>query len=195
MHNLTQRFVQMLRFLVYWVPPVLWMVVIFWFSTDRFSSGETGSRFELWVEWVAPWVEPPARVRLHILVRKLGHLIEYGVLAVLWMRAFESRRWKGGLARQLARAGLVSLLVFGCAIADEWRQSFTASRTGSPIDCLIDLGGGIIGLCLRQLTVDWMVSRGHRLTLSRLSDTLKKVGAAARSGGSTRTGERTGERE
>ncbi|NDD62455.1 MAG: hypothetical protein EBZ36_00490 [Acidobacteria bacterium] len=157
MHNHLHRLVQVMRFLFHWLPPVGWMGVIFWFSTDRFASGVTVSRFELWVEWIAPWIEPPVRVQLHILVRKLGHLAEYAVLAVLWMRAFDSRDWKGGLSRYATRAGLVSLLVLGYAIADEWHQTLTVSRTGSLLDSLIDLAGGLIGLLLRRIGERWLV--------------------------------------
>lgn len=145
------------------------MAVIFWFSTDRFSSGETESRFDLWVQWVAPWIERSDRARLHILVRKLGHLTEYAVLAVLWMRAFEAREWKGALAPlhrvgPRRRVGLVCLLVMGCALIDEWRQTFTANRTGTLTDSLIDLGGGVIGLITRRAVVGWWAFRNRQLT-------------------------------
>lgn len=170
MHNLIDRLVLKLPFLFYWLPPIVWMAVIFWFSTDRFASGETESRFDLFIQSAAPWLERADRVRLHIVIRKLGHLTEYALLAVLWMRAFESRRWKGILARQLPRVVLVALLVLGCALFDEWRQTFTASRSGTLTDSLIDFGGGVLGLIMRRVVVDWTASRGRRLTRSASSD-------------------------
>ncbi|MFM8395004.1 MAG: VanZ family protein [Acidobacteriota bacterium] len=126
------------------------MAMIFWFSTDRFSSAATGSRFELIIGWLAPWIEEASRMRLHHLVRKLGHLTEYGLLAVLWMRALESYDWGGGLNRWRARALVVMLIVSAYALFDEWRQTLTATRSGSLIDCGIDTAGGVIGLLLRR---------------------------------------------
>jgi VanZ family protein len=141
----------MRRLVLYWLPPVLWMGLIFWFSTDRFSSVETGSRFEEIVGWLAPGMEEASRLRLHHLFRKLGHLAEYGLLAMLWMRAFESRQSKGRLHRWRLRALLVLLIVAGYALLDEWHQTFTVNRSGSLIDCTIDTIGGGIGLLLRRL--------------------------------------------
>jgi hypothetical protein len=42
------------RRLFYWLPPLLWMAAIFWFSTDVFSANHTGSVLETLVRWFDP---------------------------------------------------------------------------------------------------------------------------------------------
>ena len=128
--------------------PCLWMTVIFYFSTDRFSGVETSSRFEVLVNWVAPWMEESSRVLLHLLWRKLGHVTEYAILAILWLRAFEK---SGGHVRQWPfrrRVAITLLLVAAYALFDEWHQSLTATRTGSLRDSLLDVCGGVLGIAL-----------------------------------------------
>ncbi|NBO64559.1 MAG: hypothetical protein EBU88_06905, partial [Acidobacteria bacterium] len=179
MHKLTPSTVLSLRLFYYWLPPLLWMAIIFWFSTDRFASGQTETSFGTWVEWLAPWTEYDERVRLHILFRKLGHLTEYAILAILWKRAFDSRQWRARfLARPLLRACSVGLLVFGYAIIDEWHQTFTANRTGALTDCLIDLAGGIFGLVLHHLVTGWKVFHSRQLTGPELSANFKSEDGA-----------------
>jgi VanZ family protein len=155
LHNPMRRIVQYWLYGLYWLPPLLWMGLIFWFSTDRFSGEATGSRFEEIVGWLAPWIEEGARARLHYLFRKLGHLTEYALLAILWMRALEapSAQDQAGLAkpnRWRSRALLVLLIVAGYALLDEWHQTFTVNRTGSLSDSAIDTIGGVLGLLLRR---------------------------------------------
>ena len=148
MHNLMRRIVLKWLNWLNWLAPFIWMAIIFWFSTDRFSGQETGSRFEMIIDWVAPWLGDVVRSSLHFLVRKLGHLTEYAILAVLWQRAFGSREWRGRLNHPRSQSLLILLLVAGYALVDEWHQTFTAYRSGSLTDCLIDFAGGVIGLQL-----------------------------------------------
>lgn len=128
--------------LVYWAPPLLWMGVIFYFSTDRFSSDQTGSVLLRLIGWFWPGMPEEGLAGAHFLLRKLGHLTEYAILAWLWMRALPA----GG-----PRAWCVCLIVAGFASVDEWHQSLTLHRTGSPWDVLIDVTGGLIGMALWNL--------------------------------------------
>lgn len=126
--------------------PCLWMTVIFYFSTDRFSGVETSSRFEVLVNWVAPSMDVSTRVLLHLLWRKLGHVTEYAILAILWLRAFEK---SDGHVRPLRRrVAITLLLVAAYALFDEWHQSLTATRTGSLRDSLLDVCGGVLGIAV-----------------------------------------------
>ena len=63
-------------------------------------------------------------------LRKLAHMVEYGVLALLWWRALRTR--------SPAPAAVVAVAY---AITDEFHQSFVAGRHGSPVDVLIDSAG------------------------------------------------------
>lgn len=136
------------RIVLYSLPPFIWMAVIFYFSTDRFSSAQTASRFEVFVNWVAPGMEESVRVLLHLLWRKLGHVTEYAVLAILWLRAFEKSDGRISQWQPRRRIVITLLLVAAYAFLDEWHQSLTATRTASIRDSLLDIGGGVLGTAI-----------------------------------------------
>ena len=97
-----------------WVPPLVWMAVIFAFSS-RHGGGHL----------------PAAEVAL----RKLGHVAGYVVLTLLLLRAVH--RAELGAAMPVA---IVAALAY--AVSDEWHQSFVPGRTATPRDVAID-GFGI----------------------------------------------------
>src|SRR5262245_46270552 len=76
--------------LKYWAPPIIWMSMIFWFSTDLFSGVNTGSLLWKVVSFIYPGVTQELFDSIHFSVRKAGHLTEYAVLALLLFRAFRS---------------------------------------------------------------------------------------------------------
>ena len=134
--------------LKYWAPPIIWMSMIFWFSTDMFSGDNTGSLLRKVVSFIYPGITRELFDSIHFYVRKAGHLTEYAVLALLLFRAFRSgaqARWRRGWA-------LSSLLVaFLYASLDEYHQTFTRRRTGSVYDILIDTSGALTALVLLWL--------------------------------------------
>src|SRR5262245_28490574 len=131
--------------LKYWAPPIIWMSVIFWFSTDIFSGDNTGSLLRKVISFIYPGATQELFDSIHFYVRKSGHFTEYAVLALLLFRAFRSgagARWRRGWA-------LSSLLVaFLYASLDEYHQTFTPHRTGSIYDSLIDTSGAATSLVL-----------------------------------------------
>jgi VanZ family protein len=134
--------------LKYWAPPIIWMSMIFWFSTDMFSGDNTGSLLWKVVSFIYPGVTREMFDSIHFYVRKAGHLTEYAVLALLLFRAFRS----GAQARWRPRWALSSLLVvFLYALLDEYHQTFTRHRTGSVYDSLIDTSGATTALVLLWL--------------------------------------------
>lgn len=150
------------QFVLYWLPLILWMGVIFGFSTEHFSGASTGSVFEGLMSQLFPSLAAEWIVGLHLLLRKLGHVTEYAILAILWARAlFQSGPWRGelGNVRLLWILGLVVLY----AGLDEWHQSWSSLRTGSPLDVLIDGVGGAIGLVVWRLHCLWNLQK-KRLT-------------------------------
>lgn len=101
-----------------WLLVIAWAAMIFAFSaTPNLSTGLGG------------W---------DLALRKLAHMAEYGVLAVLLVRA-TGRTW----------------LAFGLAVlyagSDEWHQTFVEGRRGSPVDVLVDAAGATIGLAAWHL--------------------------------------------
>ena len=134
--------------LKYWAPPIIWMSVIFWFSTDLFSGDNTGSLLWKVVSFIYPGATRELFDSIHFSVRKAGHLSEYAVLALLLFRAFRS----GSQERWRLRWALHSLLVvFLYASLDEYHQTFTRRRTGSVYDSLIDTSGAAAALILLWL--------------------------------------------
>jgi len=87
-----------------------------------------------------------------IILRKIAHITEYGILTFLiWRAIFHSI--KVNLAKTYAWSGALSLLY---AISDEIHQSFVPTRQGSIYDILIDgLGIGLmLFLIVRKKNVD-----------------------------------------
>jgi VanZ family protein len=123
----------------HWLPPVVWMGLILWLATDRGSAEHTGRFILPLLRLLFPRASSPQLDLLHALVRKAGHLTEYGVLAGLWLRAFTHGR---ALAAKSAawRAWTIAVT---WAVVDETCQSTTASRTGSPTDVVIDAIGAL----------------------------------------------------
>lgn len=65
--------------------------------------------------------------------RKLVHMAEFGLLFLLWLRAF------GGRVPAAAAA-----IAIAYAISDELHQTGVEGRNGSPVDVLVDTAGIVI---------------------------------------------------
>jgi VanZ family protein len=81
------------------------------------------------------------------MIRKAAHVSVYGVLSWLSFRALRLSQ-EAPAARH---AGLALLLVFIVATSDEYSQSRSRFRTGSPIDVVYDMTGGLAALGLAFL--------------------------------------------
>ncbi len=126
----------------YWGPPIVWMAIIGWLSSDAGSAEHTGALLTPLLGLLWPTASPPQLQALHALVRKAAHLTEYGVLGLLWYRAFRAG-W-GWSARRASWPALV--LSVGWAVLDEVHQSFLPSRTASIADVGLDAAGAALGL-------------------------------------------------
>jgi VanZ family protein len=149
----------MRTFLKYWLPVFIWLGVIFAGSTEIFSAEQTSRYLVPFLRWLNPQISPDRINAIHSALRKLGHLIEYAIMAALFWRALRDGTNLGTKMSLLFIAVWFVCLII--AATDEFHQSFVASRTASPHDVLIDVCGALIGilLCL-------MFSR-RRLTRSR----------------------------
>jgi VanZ family protein len=114
-----------MRSLWRWLPLVAWSAMILMAADDTFSAQQSGGWFRALFGRDLPYV-------LHVLLRKLAHLVEYALLGALAM-------W--------ARRSYAVALPWALAIAllDEGRQSLSPTRTGSGWDVLLDLAGAAIG--------------------------------------------------
>lgn len=115
-----------MRVVMRWLPVVAWSAVILAASSDLFSAERSGFVLRAILGHDLPHL-------LHVAVRKLGHLLAYGFLGILALRA----------ARSGATSVIVVLLV---AVIDELHQATLASRSGSPWDVLLDVVGGALAI-------------------------------------------------
>ncbi|HXD97844.1 MAG TPA: VanZ family protein [Candidatus Acidoferrum sp.] len=125
----------------------MWMAVVLAMSSSEMSAENTGSILRPLLAWLLPWLRPPHVDLIHALVRKTAHLTEYGILAVLWRRAFV-RTEVGRPALAGALAWAVSVV---CAIVDETHQSMLPSRTGTASDVVLDSIGALTAILLIQV--------------------------------------------
>ena len=139
------------RNLLHWLPAALAVAVIAFESSATMSAANT-SRWLLpfWVHFFGP-VTPERWDLIHHYIRKTGHFTGYGLVSLCF---FHGWRLTLKLADRSVRALWVrsSLFAIGCTIliasADELHQSFLPSRTGRPIDVVIDTCGAILAQLL-----------------------------------------------
>lgn len=139
-----------------YAPLIVWMAAIFFASTDVLSGSKTASVIEPLLRRFFPHITSQRLELIHLLVRKLAHLSEYGVLAVLAARAFSTSRHSLLRLRWFA-ASLVLISLY--ALSDEYHQSFASSRTASIYDSLIDMAGGLTALLVIAL---WKKARRRK---------------------------------
>lgn len=131
-----------------WIPVVLWCIVIFCFSEFPLFTGENTKRMLEAVLSYLPFGTDgdDTSSPLNFIIRKLAHLTEFGILAVLVWRALEPKRM-----------AYVGAWIFATvyAMTDEWHQSFKPERTASVRDVLIDSCGALIALLCIRLYMYW----------------------------------------
>ena len=107
----------------YWLPPVLWMGLIFIVSAQPTLPHHPDDLFDT-------------------ILKKVAHMMEYGTLAFLLWRALS--RGRGALSRSaLVTAFVVSVLY---AASDEYHQTFVPGRNGTPVDVGVDALGSLVAL-------------------------------------------------
>ncbi len=95
-------------------PPVALMGLIFFLSAQSDLSSGLG-------DW-------------DVILRKLAHMAEYGVLFVLWRRALpHSSPW------------VAAAIAVGYACTDELHQTTVRGRHGTPVDVVVDSAGVVAG--------------------------------------------------
>jgi VanZ family protein len=136
----------MMAFVRYWLPLIVWMILIFSASADTQSTQHTSRILEPFLRWLWPDISPGNIENVRWVFRKLAHLTEYAILAWLWWRALQQPK-RSDVGRWSWRvAGLALGAVVLYAASDEWHQTFVANRTGSVRDVGIDTLGGALGL-------------------------------------------------
>jgi VanZ family protein len=125
-----------------WWPALLWSALIFFASTDTFSSSHTALVFKPLLRWLIPSISDNAIDVIHFFIRKSAHFSEYFVFYLLLYRAIRGDRngwhWSWAFAAWF--------IAVAYSVLDEVHQSFVASRTASPWDSLLDSTGALAAL-------------------------------------------------
>jgi VanZ family protein len=123
------------------------MAFIFTASTDIGSSRHTSRIIGPFLRWFNPNVSEETIHLVQVVVRKAGHLSEYGLLATLILRAlglYQKSRfiWSSRVAGQ----AFALTVLYACT--DEFHQLYVPSRDASVRDVVIDSCGAFVALLL-----------------------------------------------
>jgi VanZ family protein len=115
-----------------WIPVILWGALIFTLSTSTFSAANTGKIVDPLLRFLIPGITASSVDVGHMLVRKVAHFTEYGILFWLLVR--------GPMAE---RPYLALMLCVVYALTDEGHQVFVPGRTASLYDVALDSSGAL----------------------------------------------------
>ncbi|MBM4246404.1 MAG: VanZ family protein [Deltaproteobacteria bacterium] len=140
-----------------WLPVAVWATVISVLSGDSFQGENTATWLRPLLEMLLPGAAPATVEAAHAIVRKLAHVTEYAILALLAGRALDrpARAPRGVALGALA-------LCAGYAVLDEIHQSFVPSRGASPVDVALDTFGAAVGIAIRLGIPARPLSAGRR---------------------------------
>lgn len=124
------KFSHIRSFLFYWLPPLLWMALIYYGSAQPTLPSLTHSLLDSLVKYGA-------------------HFMEYAVLALLWYRAIYSR-FPHPMIQPLA-----FIIVVVYALSDEFHQSFVPGRSATWQDVAADVIGGASALLVWNVVQQW----------------------------------------
>ena len=134
------------RFAKYWIPVIIWLVLIYVGSTDLMSAEHTSRFLGPFLRWLKPDITADAIAKAQLFVRKVAHLTEYAIFAtLLWRAIYRGTNLKIKMSSLFVIVWLVSTLI---AVSDEFHQSLVASRTASISDVRVDMIGAIFGLII-----------------------------------------------
>lgn len=120
-----------------WLAVAGWTAVILLASSDAFSARESGGM----LAWLfGDLLSPAAFASLHFALRKLAHLVAYGILGALAFRAS-------------LRVDVALLIAVAVAVIDEVNQSRIPTRTGSGWDVALDLVGAMLAVAIYRRRV------------------------------------------
>lgn len=102
-----------------YLPPILMMGLIFYLSSLPDLKSDLPSSADL-------------------ILRKIAHMIEYGILLWLWARAISG----GVINKKSLYVGLAIAVLY--AMTDEYHQLYVPGREGAIRDVLIDSAGAVV---------------------------------------------------
>ncbi|MFG6495359.1 VanZ family protein [Fictibacillus sp. UD] len=152
----------MKKILLYWLPVLLWMGIIFYASSQPYEKQDLrptlSANLDLSIienlfssftfHYAGDEISIQALGAAHFLeffIRKAAHFFTYFVLGFLIYRALSYYFLNNRLT--FISSWVLTILY---AISDEVHQSFTPNRTPHVEDVMIDAAGGLIGITLAR---------------------------------------------
>ena len=142
--------------IIYLILLVLWMGVIFYFSSQNSESSTKQSdvvinngiirTIKIFNKNITDKEEANIYIKLFYVVRKNAHIFEYfilGLLSFLFINTYDMKVIK--------KYCIVLLFCFLYACSDEFHQSFIMGRTSSVKDVFIDTFGVLVALIIIYL--------------------------------------------
>lgn len=111
-----------------------WLLLVLFLGSAYFAAQETGRLVIPVLQLMMPAASRSELHAGHMVVRKLAHVFEYAVLALLWYKALH----RSGGRTPRAAAWVALAICLACAFTDEAHQSMLPSRQGSARDFVID---------------------------------------------------------
>lgn len=133
-------------FTKYWLPVLIWSVVIYSASSDNKSMHHSSRIIEPILRWLIPSISDTAVHSTVFVARKGAHVTEYAIFAMLLWRSFRSTIWRSAVGWPWRCAFAAWLVAALFAMSDEWHQLFVPGRQGSAWDVLIDSAGAAAGI-------------------------------------------------
>jgi VanZ family protein len=129
---------------------MVWIGLISIESSDAFSAQNTGSILYALLTHLFGKINLHEFEVFHFYLRKTGHVVGYGMLALLLLRGWRIMIGpvRAGLNRMLLLSWAGTAFV---ASMDEWHQSFIPSRTGTVHDVILDSIAGLAFLLIAYL--------------------------------------------
>lgn len=130
----------------YVVPCGIWVGVIFLFSSQYFSAGNTSTVLYELIHALFRSFSREKFWAIHTYIRKSAHVMAYAVLAYLSFVALLKSFYVCRLKLPIKFFVYVFLFCLSIAILDEYHQSHVSVRTGTYRDTLIDMVGVVLVL-------------------------------------------------
>lgn len=130
----------------WWVTVILWCLLIAFATRNPFFTGSSTEQL-LSNSWFFD-----SKI-LNIILRKTGHMVAFGILAVLSWNALGEKKYRFFIAWVIA--------TFYGAV-DEWHQSFIPNRDGVFTDVLYNSTGALLALISIKLFFGLKKKRNSR---------------------------------
>ena len=131
-----------------WIPVLCGMAAIFGESTQTMGGGHTSVWLLDFINIFHKQTATNNFEQIHLVLRKTGHFTGYGLLGVMFARAWASQLQRRFMmtwsAVKVRGAALGVLCAFMVASMDEFHQSFLPGRSSSFHDVMLDTSGALV---------------------------------------------------